>query len=73
MRVRLLGGEGAQGFERARDRRLFDHSAVVAVVQLTQHIAHEPRLLDQRAQVGAGALLARGQPQHGAIEPLSTR
>ena len=37
-------------------------------MQPGEHVADGARFLDQRAQVGAGALLAGGEPQHRVFE-----
>src|SRR5687768_12673169 len=46
--------------ERAGNRRLLHHAAVVARVQAVEDVPDLPRLLDQRTQIRAGALLAGG-------------
>ena len=55
--------------ERAGERRLFDEGAVIARVQAVELPAQGARLLDQRAQVGAGARFAVGERQRRAVEP----
>ena len=40
------------------DRRLLDHLAIIAAVQIVQDAANDPGVLDQRQQVAAGALIA---------------
>jgi hypothetical protein len=51
------------------DGSLFDHLAAVTAVQAMEDIADGARLLDQRTQVIARALLAGCQPEHGILEP----
>ncbi len=57
------------GVQHARDRGLLDHLAIVAAVQAVEDAADGARLLDQGAQVVAGALLAAGEPEHAILEP----
>ena len=56
------------GSEHPRDRRLFDHLAIVAAVQSGQNVADGACLLDQRLQIPAGAMLARKQPQYRVFQ-----
>ena len=57
--------------QRAGDRRLFHHAAIVTRMQAAEQMADDTRLLDERPQVGPGALFARRQPQHGPLEPVA--
>ena len=54
--------------EHAGDRRLLDHRAGIAGVQAVEQLADRARLLDELAQIGAGALLAGRKPQHRVLE-----
>ena len=56
------------GVERAGDRRLLDDTAIVAGVEAVEDLADLPRLVDDGAKIGAGALLAGGERQHRLLE-----
>ena len=56
------------GLSTPGDRRLLDDLAVIAAVQPVQDVADRARVLDQLAQIGAGALLAGGKAQHRVLE-----
>ena len=68
------GGIGVVGIagdilaQHAGDRRLLDHLAVIAAVQIVQDAADDPGVLDQRQQVAAGALVARGRLEDTFVE-----
>ena len=61
------------GGQHARNRRLLDHPAIVPAVQPAQDIADAARLLDQRSQVSAGAVLPGKQPQDQSSRPVAMR
>src|SRR5262245_37083317 len=54
--------------EHAGNGGLLDHLPVVATVQAVEQVANDARLLDQRSEILAGAVLARMQPQHRVLQ-----
>src|SRR5262249_40944398 len=56
------------GTEHAGNGGLLDHLPVVATVQTAEQIANDARLLDQRPEILAGAVLAGVQPQHRVLQ-----
>ncbi len=67
----LLVAQRRERLQRPGDGGLLHHAAVVAAVQLGQHRPHQTRLLDGGAQIAPRPLLARAEPQHGAVEARS--
>ena len=65
---RLLRARQHFGVERAGNRRLLDQRARIARMQRIECGAHRQRLLDDGAQIGAGALGAVGQHERGVLE-----
>ena len=67
-----VGGGDIAGDLRAQhagDRRLLDHLAVIAAVQIVQRGADDAGILDQRLQIAAAAVLAGRQLEHAVVEP----
>ena len=62
------GSPKIAAIEHAGDRRLLDHRAIVARMQIAEHVADGARLVDQAAQVGAGALVAGIGLEHRLVE-----
>ena len=59
--------------QRTGDRRLLDAITIIARMEPREHVAHGPRLFDDRAEVGAGTLLAARQPQHGGLKTIANQ
>ena len=62
---------GRNRLQRAGDRRLFHRLSIIARVKSRERLPHSPRLFDDRAEVGAGALLAAPQPQYGGLKTIA--
>ena len=57
------------GIERPGDGGLLDHEARVAGMHVLEHLGRRARLLDDVAQIAAGAHLARAERQRRFLEP----
>ena len=55
------------------DRRLLDHTPIIAAVQIVQDAADDTRILDQRQQVAAGAFITRPGLKTQSSRPVEIR